>query len=135
MSMLSVLDYAVNILKVKHVIVCGHYGCGGVKSAMGSQSLGLIDNWIKHIRDVARFHKVELSELKVEKEKYDRFVELNVHEQVRNLGKTSIIQAAWNNKQKVSIYGWAYTVENGLIKDLEITLSNNEDLKRIFCQD
>ncbi len=132
MNMLSVLDYAVNTLKVEHIIVCGHYGCGGVKAAMGDQSRGLIDNWIKHIRDVARFHEVELSQLKVEEERYNRFVELNVYEQVRNLGKTSIIQAAWRNNQKVSIYGWAYTVENGLIKDLDITVSSNEVLKDVF---
>lgn len=135
MNMLSVLDYAVNTLKVEHIIICGHYGCGGVKAAMSDQRLGLIDNWIKHIRDVARFHKLELSELKVETERYDRFVELNVHEQVRNLGNTSIIQAAWKNNQKVSIYGWAYTVENGLVKDLDITLSSNDDLQNVFSLD
>lgn len=132
MNMLSVLDYAVNTLHVEHIIVCGHYGCGGVKAAMSNQSLGLIDNWIKHIRDVARFHEIELSQLKVENERYDRFVELNVLEQVRNLGNTSIVQAAWNNNQKVSIYGWAYTVENGLIKDLDITLTSNQDLEKVF---
>lgn len=132
MSMLSVLDYAVNILKVKHVIVCGHYGCGGVKAAMGNQNIGLIDNWIRHIKDVYRFHAKELNYIKDETERFDRFVELNVSEQVEALAKTSIIQNAWENDQEVSIHGWVYGIQNGLIKDLDITLTNNQNLAEVY---
>lgn len=106
MNMLSVLDYAVNALKVKHVIVCGHYGCGGVKAAMGNNSIGLIDNWIRHIKDSYRFHKEELDSIGDEKKRFDRFVELNVKEQVFDLAKTSIVQNAWRNNQELSLHGW-----------------------------
>src|SRR5690606_35029139 len=94
MNMLSVLDYAVNVLKVKHIIVCGHYGCGGVKAAMGNRSVGLIDNWIRHIKNVYRLNKLELDTIQDESERFDRFVELNVKEQVYDLAKTSIVQNA-----------------------------------------
>ncbi|HNV27896.1 MAG TPA: carbonic anhydrase, partial [Cyclobacteriaceae bacterium] len=95
MNMLSVLDYAVNVLEVSHVIVCGHYGCGGVRAAMGNKQIGLIDNWIRHIKDVYRMHHEELEAIKDMKAREDRFIELNVIEQVYDLGKTSIIQNAW----------------------------------------
>lgn len=121
MNMLSVLDYAVNALKVKHVIVCGHYGCGGVKAAMGNNSIGLIDNWIRHIKDSYRFHKEELDSIGDEKKRFDRFVELNVKEQVFDLAKTSIVQNAWRNNQELSLHGWVYGVGSGIVKDLELT--------------
>jgi carbonic anhydrase len=130
-SMLSVLDYAVNVLKVKHVIVCGHYGCGGVKAAMGNAHIGLIDNWIRHIKDVYRFHQDELNAIINVKERFDRFVELNVVEQVQDLAKTSIIQKAWNSKQDVQIHGWVYGLHDGYIKDLEITLRDDDSLPEI----
>ena len=101
MNMLSVLDYAVNVLKVQHVIVCGHYGCGGVKAAMGNQSIGLIDNWVRHIKDVYRLHKEELDAIKDETKRFDQFVEFNVKEQVFDLAKTSIVQNAWSKGQKI----------------------------------
>lgn len=132
MNMLSVLDYAVNILKVKHVIVCGHYGCGGVKAAMGQQSVGLIDNWIRHIKDVYRLHKNELNAISDEKERFDCFVELNVKEQVFDLAKTSIIQNAWRNKQDLSVHGWVYGVGSGIIKDLEVNFSNDSQLEKVY---
>lgn len=135
MNMLSVLDYAVNVLRVKHVIVCGHYGCGGVKAAMGNQHIGLIDNWIRHIKDVYRFHAKELNAIENENERFDRFVELNVFEQVQDLAKTSIIQNAWEKEQEVSIHGWVYGVHNGLIKDLEITLTDNNKLAEVYQLD
>ena len=118
MNMLSVLDYAVNALKVKHVIVCGHYGCGGVKAAMGNNSIGLIDNWIRHIKDSYRFHKEELDSIGDEKKRFDRFVELNVKEQVFDLAKTSIVQNAWRNNQELSLNGWVYGVGSGIVNDL-----------------
>ncbi len=104
-NMLSVLDYAVNALKVKHVIVCGHYGCGGVKAAMGNQSIGIIDNWIRNIKDVYRVNKEELNEIVDEDKKFNRMVELNVIEQVFNLAKTSIVQNAWNINQELHLHG------------------------------
>ncbi len=135
MNMLSVLDYAVNVLKVKHVIVCGHYGCGGVKAAMGNQHIGLIDNWIRHIKDVYRFHAKELNGIQDEDTRFNRFVELNVFEQVQDLAKTSIIQAAWEKGQEVSIHGWVYGVDNGIIKDLKLTLTDNNKLAEVYQLD
>jgi carbonic anhydrase len=135
MSMLSVLDYAVNVLKVKHVIVCGHYGCGGVKAAMGNQHIGLIDNWIRHIKDVYRFHAKELNKIADEKERFDRFVELNVFEQVQDLAKTSIIQEAWLKGQEVAIHGWVYGVHDGVIKDLKLTILDNNQLADVYQLD
>ena len=135
MSMLSVLDYAINVLKVKHVIVCGHYGCGGIQAALTNKHIGLIDNWIRHIKDVYRFHQDELNAIEDEKAKFDRFVELNVVEQVYDLAKTSIMQAAWERNQDVHIHGWVYDVKDGLINDLNITLKNNDSLSEVYQLD
>ena len=135
MNMLSVLDYAVNVLKVKHVIVCGHYGCGGVKAAMGNQRIGLIDNWIRHIKDVYRFHNDELTAIKDETKQFDRFVELNVVEQVMDLAKTSIVQNAWHNEQPLHIHGWVYDIKDGIIKDLNVNYENNSMLGDVYQLD
>lgn len=131
-NMLSVLDYAVNALKVKHVIVCGHYGCGGVKAAMGNQSIGIIDNWIRNIKDVYRVNKEELNEMMDEDQKFNRMVELNVIEQVYNLAKTSIVQNAWNIKQELHLHGWVYGLNSGYVTDLNVNFSNNDDLDSMF---
>ena len=135
MSMLSVLDYAVNVLKVKHIIVCGHYGCGGVAAAMTNKHFGLIDNWIRHIKDVYRFHHEELNYIKDEKTRLNRFIELNVVEQVNDLAKTSIIQSAWENDQKIHIHGWVYDVADGFVKDLGINLTDNNSLQDVYQLD
>jgi len=132
MNMLSVLDYAVNALKVKHVIVCGHYGCGGIKAAMGNQHIGVIDNWIRHIKDVYRFHHDELDSISNEEKRFDRFVELNVKEQVYDLAKTSIVQNAWENKQELYIHGWVYDIGTGLVNDLGINFNNNDELDDVY---
>lgn len=132
MNMLSVLDYAVNILKVKHVIVCGHYGCGGVKAAMGNSSIGVIDNWIRHIKNEYRLHKDELNAIVDVSERFNRFVEINVYEQVFNLAKTSIVQSAWNSGQELSIHGWVYGLNSGYVTDLGYNLSNNDDLDAVY---
>lgn len=132
MNMLSVLDYAVNVLQVKHIIVCGHYGCGGVRAAMGSEAYGLIDNWIRHIKDVYRFHNKELDSIADETERFDRFVELNVIEQVYDLAKTSIVQNAWKNKKELSIHGWVYGVGSGVIKDLGVNIESDELLDQVY---
>jgi carbonic anhydrase len=135
MSMLSVLDFAVNVLKVKHIIVCGHYGCGGVKAAMGNQNIGLIDNWIREIKDVYRYHQVELNTITDEKKRFDRFVELNVVEQVLDLAKTSIVQTAWKNNQAVEIHGWVYDIKDGLVKDLQVTIDSESQLGEVYQLD
>jgi carbonic anhydrase len=135
MNMLSVLDYAVNVLEVKHVIVCGHYGCGGVQTAMTNKHVGLIDNWIRHIKDVYRFHQDELNTIEDEKKRFDSFVEFNVVEQVLNLAKTSIVQSAWERGQNIHVHGWVYDIKDGLIKDLEITLRDNKSLSAVYQLD
>ncbi len=132
MNMLSVLDYAVNALKVKHVIVCGHYGCGGVNAAMTNQSIGLIDNWIRHIKDVYRVHKKELDAIEDQTKRFDRFVELNVVEQVYDLAKTSIVQGAWDKDQDLTIHGWVYGVGSGIIKDLGVNFKNDSELDEVY---
>lgn len=132
MNLLSVLSYAVEVLKVKHVIVCGHYGCGGVLAAMGNKQYGLIDNWLRHIKDVYKMHHAELDKITDEEKRGRRFVELNVIEQVYDLCKTSIVQNAWSNKQELHIHGWVYDLGDGLINDLKVSLSNNEELPAVF---
>ena len=132
MNMLSVLDYAVNVLRVQHVIVCGHYGCGGIKAAMGNNSIGLIDNWIRHIKTIYRLHRKELDAIEDEDKRFDRFVELNVMEQVYDLAKTSIVQGAWKNEQKLHLHGWAYGVGSGIIKDLNVNVSNESQLDEVY---
>ena len=132
MSMLSVLDYAVNVLKVRHVIVCGHYGCGGVQAAMGSLQFGLIDNWIRHIKDVYRLHEQELESIKDPQARFDRLVELNVMEQVFDLSKTSIIQNAWKTRQLPYIHGWVYSIKDGIIRDLNVSMDHTSKLPPYF---
>jgi carbonic anhydrase len=132
MNMLSVLDYAVNVLKVKHVLVCGHYGCGGIKAAMGNDSVGIIDNWIRHIKDVYRHNKIELDAIKDETERFNRFVEVNVKEQVSDLAKTSIVQNAWKNGQELHLHGWVYGLNSGYVTDLEVNYTSNDDLDDVY---
>ncbi|MBQ0117066.1 MAG: carbonate dehydratase [Flavobacterium sp.] len=132
MNILSVLDYAVNHLKIKHIIVCGHYGCGGIKAAMGNDSLGFIDNWLRHIKNVYRLHKDKLDAITDETERFNAFVEVNVKEQVYDLAKTSIVQNAWNSGQEVSIHGWVYGINSGYVTDLNVNLSSNDKLDEIY---
>jgi len=115
LNLLSVLQYAVEVLKVKHIIVCGHYGCGGVKAAFSNHSLGLIDKWLRNIKDVYRFHQDEINHIEGEEKKVNRLVELNVQEQVMNLAKTSIVQNAWKHQQQPHLHGWVYGLDNGII--------------------
>jgi carbonic anhydrase len=118
-NLLSVLDYAVNHLKVKHVIVCGHYGCGGIKAALTNHDFKAVLNmWLRSIKDVYRIHRPELDAIKDEDKKTDRLVELNVQEQIFNLAKTSIIQRAWKNEQRPHLHGWVYGLNDGLIKPI-----------------
>jgi carbonic anhydrase len=132
MNMLSVLDYAVNVLKVKHIIVSGHYGCGGVIAAMGNQQYGVIDNWLRHIKDVYRLHRNELDRITNEEVRANRLVELNVIEQAYNICKTTIVQNAWNERTDLEVHGWVIDIGTGLIKDLEITCSGVESIDKVF---
>jgi carbonic anhydrase len=133
MNLLSVLDYAVNILKVKHVIVCGHYGCGGVKAAMDNQQYGLVDNWIRLIKDVYRIHNEELEQIEDMEMRFERFVELNVMEQVFDLSKTSIVQNAWRDQSHYPmIHGWVYSLKTGIIKDLKVSMNSASHLPSIY---
>jgi carbonic anhydrase len=135
MNMLSVLSYAVEVLKVKHIIVCGHYGCGGVMAAMENKQFGLIDNWLRHIKDVYRIHFKELDAIEDYKQRADRLVELNVIEQVQDLGKTSIVQNAWKREQPLHLHGWVYDVKDGIIKDLDVNFKGTSDLHSVFHLD
>ena len=132
MNLLSVLDYAVNILEVEHVIVCGHYGCGGVKAAMTSEQYGLVDNWLRHIKDVYRLHNQELDAIADEEKRLNRFVELNVIEQVFDLSKTSIIQNAWRRRNQPIVHGWVYDLRTGIIQDLDVSLHSKSKLPPIY---
>jgi carbonic anhydrase len=118
LNMLSVLQYAVEVLKVKHIIVCGHYGCGGVKAALTNNSIGIIDKWLRNIKDVHRFNREEVDSIENEEDRVDRMIELNVKEQVMNLAKTSIVQKAWKNSNIPHIHGWVYGLKDGLIKPI-----------------
>ena len=117
-NMLSVLQYAVEALKVKHIIVCGHYGCGGVFNAMTNKDLGLINKWLRHIKDVCRMHERELASIADDRERFDRVVELNVREQVMNLAETSIVQKSWRDGSGIQIHGWVYDLRTGFLKEI-----------------
>jgi carbonic anhydrase len=131
-NMLSVLDYAVNVLKVKHVIVAGHYGCGGVAAALGNKQFGVIDNWLRHIKDVYRLHSSELDAITDEQAKIDRLVELNVVEQAYNLCKTTIIQNAWKERADLEVHGWVVDIRSGLIKDMKVTTNDAQSLGFVY---
>jgi len=134
LNMLSVLQFAVQVLKVKHVIVCGHYGCGGVKAAMTQTSLGIINKWLRNIKDVYRFHEDEIEALATYDKKLDRLIELNVKEQVMNLAKTSIIQKAWKDHQRPHLHGWVYGLDNGILQSI-FEMPPGSKLEKIYTFD
>lgn len=134
LNLMSVVEYAVFALKVKHIIICGHYGCGGVKASLGNQSLGMIDKWLRNIKDVAKTHELELSKITDMKAKTDRLVELSTFTQAENLTHTSIVQRAWKNGQELWIHGWVYDMSTGLIKEL-ITIDKNYPISDIYRYD
>jgi len=121
---LSVLQFAVDVLNVSHVIVCGHYGCGGVKAAMDNLQLGLIDNWLRHVQDVMHKHNEELETIVDDGRRLDRLCELNVSDQVLNVSKTTIVQNAWSRGQELAIHGWIYGISDGLLRDLNISIGH-----------
>ena len=130
-NLLSVLEYAVKYLKVKHIIVCGHYGCGGVNAAMSNTFHGFVDNWLRNIKDVYNKHEKELSAIEDQTERVNRLTELNVIEQVRNLAKTSIVQQAWSERE-LHIHGWVYGLNSGLVTDLAVIHNSGEDIENIY---
>lgn len=131
LNLLSVLQYAVEVLKVNHIIVCGHYGCGGVKAAMTQQSFGLINKWLRNIKDVYRFHRIEIDGIGDPVKRLDRLVELNVNEQIHNLAKTSIIQKAWSIRQGPMLHGWVYGLEDGILHEI-INLDHTYNVDPIY---
>jgi carbonic anhydrase len=129
---LSVLQYAVEVLKVTHIIVCGHYGCGGVKAALKNLQLGLIDNWLRHVQDVAHSHEKLLSSITDEELSVDRLCELNVIEQVMNVSKTTIVQSAWARGQELAVYGLIYGLNDGLLRDLNIRVTGQSEISKVY---
>lgn len=135
LSMLSVLDYSVNVLGVTDVIVCGHYGCGGVMAALGSKTYGLVENWLRNIKDVYRLHQRELDALKNLEKRAERLVELNVLEQVFNLTKTSIVQNAWAKGNNLAVHGIVYDMKIGILYDLDATITDKSELPKYYLVD
>jgi len=133
LNCLSVLQYAVDFLKVKHIMVVGHYGCGGVKEAYKNSKLGLIDNWLRHTQDVAQKHRGALKLKETQAEAIDLLCELNVIEQVQNVCQTTIVQQAWERHQDLTVHGWVYGLENGLIKDLKMNISAPQELEPAYA--
>lgn len=131
LNLLSVVEYAVEVLKVKHIIVCGHYSCGGVAAAITNNSFGYVDNWLRNIKEIYNTNALELEAIENNEERVNRLVELNVVEQVRNLAKTKVVQQAWKNRE-LDIHGWVYGLDSGIIKDLQSLYDEAEDLENIF---
>ncbi|MCC6370940.1 MAG: carbonate dehydratase [Bacteroidia bacterium] len=131
-NLMSVLEYAVHVLQVKHIIVCGHYGCGGVRAAMGNTAYGLVDNWLRHIKDVYYRNSQELDAIENLDKRADRLTELNVITQVRNLAKSKIIQKAWHNGHHVAVHGWVYGLNSGLVTELQTVYDDKNDIEAIY---
>ncbi len=129
LNCLSVLQFAIQLLKVKHIIVCGHYGCSGVHAAMTNRRVGLADNWLRHVQDVHQKHGRYLGEVLPERDRADRLCELNVLEQATNVSQTTIVQDAWEQGQQLAVHSWVYDVRDGLLRDLGLTLAGPEDLQ------
>lgn len=132
LNCLSVIQYAVEVLKVKHIMVVGHYGCGGVRAALDGPELGLIDNWLRHIKDVYEKHQDELNEILNIEQRADRLCELNVVEQVLNVCHTSIVQNAWKREQPLTVHGWVYGLKDGLVRDLNIRVSQKQQISDVY---
>ena len=133
LNCLSVLQYAVEVLKVKHVIVVGHYGCGGIRAALEDAKLGLIDNWLRHVQDCAKKHRSELESIAGAEARHDRMCELNVIEQVMNVCETTVVQDAWSRGQEVAVHGWVYRLRDGIIRDMGFTACSNSELPSSYA--
>jgi carbonic anhydrase len=132
LNCLSVLQYAVDVLDVEHVIVCGHYGCGGVQAALQNRRLGLIDNWLRHVQDVMKKHRAQLDTLADDQTRLNRLCELNVIEQVLNVCETTIVQSAWDRGKQLEIHGWVYGIHDGLLKDLSVCVNSQAEYAEIY---
>ena len=132
LNVLSVLQYSVDVLAVKHIIVCGHYGCGGVKAAMDNRSFGLLDNWIRRIKDVYQYNHAQLAALPDDQARFDRLCELNVQTQVAHVCHTSIVQEAWNRGQDLAVHAWIYGIDDGRIRDLDINVCEPDQVPEIY---
>ncbi len=131
MNCLSVIQYAVYVLKVKHIIVCGHYGCGGVQTAIENEEHGFIDNWLLSIKNIYQRHQSKIDELQNYNDRVNLLCELNVIEQVKNVSQTTIVQRAWKNGQDLSVHGWIYDIEDGILKDLDVCVTNADEIAQI----
>lgn len=129
---LSVVQFAVEALEVEHIIVCGHYGCGGVKAAMGDQEFGFVDNWLRHIKDVYFQNQKEIDQLHYRDQKLNRLCELNVIAQVHNLARSKVVQRAWRNGKKLQLHGWIYSLSDGVIKDLEFDIDGLDKVEEVY---
>jgi len=132
LNCLSVMQFAVDVLQVKHIIVCGHYGCGGVRAALLQSRLGLIDNWLRHIQDVAQKHERLLAPLTDETERVAKLCELNIIEQVMNVCQTTIVQDAWERGQSLSVHGWIYDIQDGLLRDLGLCITESMNIWEVY---
>jgi carbonic anhydrase len=132
LNCLSVMQFAVDVLKVRHIIVCGHYGCSGVRAALHGERLGLIDNWLRHVQDVRHKHETRLLSLADAADRGDRLCELNVIEQVANVCQTSIVRDAWERGQEVAVHGWIYGLQDGLLRDLHTTVTNQDEVSGAY---
>lgn len=132
LNCLSVMQYAVDVLKVKHIIVCGHYGCGGITAALNNQDVGLVTNWLRHIQDIAHEYNAELLKEMDDVDRNNKLTELNVRQQAINVGRTTIVQDAWKRGQELTVHGWVYSLKKGLLKDLNLCISNHEELAQAF---
>lgn len=132
LNCLSVIQYAVDVLKVKHIIVCGHYGCGGVKAALENKEHGLIDNWLLNIKDLCRLHQKKLDAAADGTERLNLLCELNVIEQVANVCHTNIVQNAWKNGQELAVHGWIYSIGDGILRDLNVCVTNLDELSSTY---
>lgn len=132
LNCLSVIQYAVDVLQVNHIIVCGHYGCGGVQAAMNNQVYGLIDNWLRYIKDVYRKHQEKLDAIEDEQERCNLLCELNVIEQVANVCHTKIVQKAWARGQELAVHGWIYSIGDGILKDLNVCTTSAEEIPHMY---
>ena len=132
LNCLSVVQYAVEVLQVEHIIICGHYGCGGVQAAVENPELGLINNWLLHIRDLWYKHSSSLKQLPTPEQRFNKLCEINVIEQVYNLGHSTIMQSAWKRGQDVKIHGWVYGIQDGHLHDLEVASSSMDDLEQRY---
>ncbi len=131
LNCLSVIQFAVEVLKVKHIIVCGHYRCGGIQAAMDNQEHGLIDNWLRHVKDVYHYHRTYLDSFRSDEDKFNLLCELNVIEQVGNVCHTTIVQNAWKSGNELAIHGWIYGIETGLLKDLNVCITKKNEISKI----